>query len=82
MSVSSSQFDPKRFKELVVASVIKHDLPFRFVECEGVREAMQYLRSGVQLISRNTVKADLIKMHVREKKRLNLCCMIVLGGSI
>lgn len=51
MSVSSSQFDPKRFRELVVASVIKHDLPFRFVEYEGVRETMQYLGSGVQLIS-------------------------------
>jgi hypothetical protein len=46
MSVSSSQFDHKRFRKLVVASVIKHDLPFRFIKYEGVREAMQYLCSG------------------------------------
>jgi hypothetical protein len=32
LSVSSSQFDPKRFKNLVVASIIKHNLPFQFVE--------------------------------------------------
>jgi hypothetical protein len=31
---------------------------------------MQYFRSGVQLISRNTVKADLIMMHVREKQKI------------
>jgi hypothetical protein len=47
MSVVSSKFDPKKFRELIVASIIKHDLPFRYVEYEGVRESMQYLRPGV-----------------------------------
>jgi hypothetical protein len=70
MSVVSSKFDPKKFRELIVASIIKHDLPFRYVEYEGVRESMQYLRPGVQLISRNTVKADLCKMYANEKQKL------------
>ena len=47
MSVISSKFDPKNFRELIVASIIKHDLPFRYLEYEGVRESMQYLHLGV-----------------------------------
>jgi hypothetical protein len=77
MFVSASKFCPRRYRELLVASVIKHDLPFEYVEYDGVREMMQYLRSDVPLISRNIVKADLIKMHLREKQRvksmLNVC---------
>jgi hypothetical protein len=70
MSVISSKFDPKKFRELIVASIIKHDLPFRYVKYEGVRELMQYLRLGVQLISINTVKTDLCKMYASEKQKL------------
>jgi hypothetical protein len=69
MSVISSKFDHKKFRELIVASIIKYDLPFRYVEYEGVKESMQYLCLGVQLISRNTVKADLCKMYARGKKK-------------
>lgn len=35
MSVSGSKFCPKRFRKLLVASIMKHDLPFRFVEYDG-----------------------------------------------
>jgi hypothetical protein len=74
MLVIFFKFDSKKFKELIVASIIKHDLPFRYIEYEGIRESMQYLRPGVQLISRNTVKADLCKKYASEKiKSLKLC---------
>ena len=69
MSEISFKFDPKKFKELVVALIIKHDLPFQYVEYDGVRKSMQYLRNGVQLISRNIVKADLIKLCASEKQK-------------
>jgi hypothetical protein len=68
MSVISSKFDPKNFRELIVTSIIKHDLPFRYIEYKGVRESMQYLRPSVQLISRNTIKAYLCKMYARKTK--------------
>jgi hypothetical protein len=38
LSVSASKFDTEKFRELWIASIIKHDLPFRFVEYEGIRE--------------------------------------------
>jgi hypothetical protein len=70
MSVSASKFCPKKFRKLLVALVIKHDLPFRYVEYDGVRAIMQYLRSDVPIIFRNTVKVNLIKMYLREKQRV------------
>jgi hypothetical protein len=62
LSISDSKFNPKRYRELVVISIIKHDLPFSYVEYEGVRDTYQYLRSDVPFIYRNTVKDDLVKM--------------------
>jgi hypothetical protein len=68
--VSASKFDTEKFRELWIASIIKHDLPFRFVEYEGIREMLQYLRNDVPLISRNIAKSDVIKMYQREKQRV------------
>jgi hypothetical protein len=77
MFVSGSKFCPKRFKELLVASVIKHDLPFWFVEYNGIREMIKYLGSNAPLISKNTFKANLRNLHLREKQNvksmLNVC---------
>jgi hypothetical protein len=75
--VSNSKFCLKKFRELFVASVIKHDLPFRYVEYNGVREMMQYLRSDVPHICGNIAKVDMHKMYLREKQRVksmsNVC---------
>jgi hypothetical protein len=66
VSVSVCKFCPKRFIEWLVASSIRHDLPFRYVEQNGVRETMQCLHS-VPLICENIAKANLIKMNLSEK---------------
>jgi hypothetical protein len=77
LSVSASKLCPKRYRKLLVGTIIKHDLHFSYVEYDGVREVHRYLRSDVPLISRNTAKADLIKMHMLEKQNvkslLNVC---------
>jgi hypothetical protein len=70
MFVSSSKFCPKKFRELLVALVIKHDLPFRYVEYESIREMIKYLHPDAPLISRNTLKADLKNLHLREKQKV------------
>ncbi|KAG6662042.1 hypothetical protein CIPAW_03G216300 [Carya illinoinensis] len=69
ISVSTSKFDPVQYRQLLVEAIVKHDLPFRFVEYSGVRTFMQYVRPDIPIISRNTAKADLIKMYHREKKK-------------
>jgi len=77
MSVSASKFCAKRYRKVLVASIIKHDLPFRYVEYNGVREMMQYLRSDVPHICGNIAKVDMHKMYLREKQRVksmsNVC---------
>jgi hypothetical protein len=77
MSVSALKFCPKRYRELLIAAIIKYDLPFSYVEFDSVREMHRYLHSDVPLISRNIVKADLVKMHMLEKQKvkslLNVC---------
>jgi hypothetical protein len=70
LSVSNSKFCPKKFRELLAALVIKHDLPFGFDEYEGWREMIQYLHPDAPLISRNTLKADFKNLHMREKQKV------------
>ncbi|EOX99652.1 BED zinc finger,hAT family dimerization domain [Theobroma cacao] len=67
MLMRSSKFDLEKFRELVVATIVMHNLPLSFVEYIGTKSMLSYLREDVVLISRNTVKADIIKMHKREK---------------
>lgn len=67
MSMHTSQFDPVIFRELLVAAVVMHDLPFSFVEYTGIRAIFKYLEHNVPIISRNTAKSDVLKMHNREK---------------
>ena len=77
LSISASKFFPKRYKELLIAVIIKYNLLFLFVEYDGVRKMNRYLCSDVPLISRNTVKADLVTMHMLDKQKvkflLNVC---------
>ena len=32
-----SKFDPEKFRELLTAAIIMHDLPFQFIEWVGIR---------------------------------------------
>ncbi|KAL5556060.1 hypothetical protein UlMin_038296 [Ulmus minor] len=70
LGVLSNKFDPDKLRELIVYAIIMHDLPFQFVEYEGVRSILQYLRPEVQLVSRNTIKSDCMKIHQKEKARM------------
>ena len=70
LSTDTCKFDSAKWRELVASCVIMHDLPFQFVEYKGVRAMLQYLYPDVELVSRNTVKADCLKMHQREKTKI------------
>ncbi|KAG6661457.1 hypothetical protein CIPAW_03G174800 [Carya illinoinensis] len=70
VSVGNLKFDTNEYRELLVATIVKHELPFRFVEYLGVRYLLQYLRPDILTIFRNTTKADLVKMYHREKRKI------------
>ncbi|CAL2228299.1 unnamed protein product [Prunus armeniaca] len=66
----SAKFDPNKFRELLVMSIIKHELPFQFVEYAGIRDVFNYICADIKLISRNTAKADVLSLYNREKGKL------------
>ncbi|XP_059629599.1 zinc finger BED domain-containing protein RICESLEEPER 2-like [Cornus florida] len=70
ISMRASKFDFNRFHELVSAAIIMHNLPFQFVEYEGIRNMCHYLNEEAQPVSRNTAKVDILRMYKNEKGRL------------
>ncbi|XP_024029605.1 zinc finger BED domain-containing protein RICESLEEPER 2-like [Morus notabilis] len=82
VTLGGSKYDPEKFCELVVAAIIMHDLPFSFVEYAGIRSIFQYLHPQIQLVSRNTAKADALKFYKREKLRLKLMLETIPGQML
>ncbi|XP_031378256.1 zinc finger BED domain-containing protein RICESLEEPER 2-like [Punica granatum] len=70
MSLRNAIFDPERFRELLIAAIIMHDLPLAFVEYTAIRSVFAYLRESVPVISRNTARADVLKVYKKEKSRV------------
>ena len=51
-------------------SLIKHDLPFSYVEYDGVRVVWKYLKHEVKFISCLTVAHDAWKIYLQHKAKL------------
>ena len=43
MSIHANKFNQEKIHELLVMAITMHDLPFQFVEYEGIREIFTYL---------------------------------------
>ena len=52
---------------MLAEAIIKHNLPFSFVEYEGIRKVFSYLNLDVKHIFRNTSKADVLKFYKKKK---------------
>ena len=61
LSLSSIQYDSNKFRELVIVSIVMHDLPFQFVEWAEIRAIHQYLYPNVDTLTRNTTKVNVLK---------------------
>ncbi|GKD13332.1 zinc finger BED domain-containing protein RICESLEEPER 2-like protein [Tanacetum coccineum] len=70
LDTRNAKFSQDKFRELLVHAVVRHDLPYSFTEYEGVRDVFNYLEPDVTHITRNTTKADMLKLHGVESKRL------------
>ena len=65
--VLQNKITQEKFREMLAEAIIKHNLPFSFVEYEGIRKVFSYLNSNVKHISKNTSKADVLKLYKKEK---------------
>ena len=69
MALRSSRFDQNTFRDLLVAATVRHELPLSFVDYKGVRDVFTYLQPEANVIARNTVKSDLLKLYKKEKEK-------------
>ncbi|CAH1447057.1 unnamed protein product [Lactuca virosa] len=63
-------FNPSTFRELLAIAIVRHDLPFQFVEYEGIKRCFTYLNHEVNLVKRNTIKSDIKNMFGIEKLKI------------
>ncbi|GJZ01904.1 hypothetical protein Tco_0519865 [Tanacetum coccineum] len=72
--VGSSSKGQKRKRKLTSkpgeSLYFRHDLPFSFSEYKGFKTVFEYLQPSVSHITRNTTKADIIKLYEHERNRL------------
>ena len=70
ITVRNGMFDLKVFRDLITSAVVRHNLPLKFVEYEGIREAFLYAHPQATLVSRNTLRADILSCYKTERKKL------------
>lgn len=69
--VHNGAFDPKVFRDMITDAVVRHILPLQFVEYEGIREAFLYANSRATLVSRYTLRSDILLNYKSEKRKLH-----------
>ncbi|XP_050908840.1 zinc finger BED domain-containing protein RICESLEEPER 4-like [Lathyrus oleraceus] len=62
--------DKKVSRSMCATAIIAHDLPYKFVEFQKIRDWMKYLNPDFSPISRNTAKADVDEIFKTEKEAL------------
>ena len=69
-SIIATKFDADDFRELVASAIIMRDLSFQFVEWVAMKKMLCYLRPKLHIVSRNTYKADCLRIYNREKSKI------------
>lgn len=67
---SARKLDIMLLHELIAMTIIKHDLPYSFVEYRRIRMSFTYANRSIWLWSRNTAAADVLKIFEKEKLKL------------
>ena len=73
------RFEEKIYRDLLARAIIRHGYSFSWVEHEGNKEIHTYLNNEVRTITRNTTKADCLKLHAQFKKQLKLAFLALPG---
>ncbi|KAL3519158.1 hypothetical protein ACH5RR_021747 [Cinchona calisaya] len=71
-SLRNPKISQEKFREVLSFAIIKQDLPFSFVEYEGIRDVFKYLNPDVKNITRNTAKMDILKLHGIEAQEMKV----------
>jgi hypothetical protein len=63
----------------LIEAIIRHDLPFSFVEYEGIKAVFSYISPTLRLPCRNTVKPHVLKLFKSEKLKLQTLLSSIQG---
>ncbi|CAA0836411.1 Zinc finger BED domain-containing protein DAYSLEEPER [Striga hermonthica] len=66
----SRKISQKVLREKIAQAIIRHDLPFSFVEYDGIKDVLKYCNPDVRTFSRNTASSDVLKLYTAKKKIL------------
>ncbi|KAH9765048.1 BED-type domain-containing protein [Citrus sinensis] len=59
----------RRVKLFVARMIVLHELPLAFVEYVGFYDLLKLLQPSIETISRNTIKAEILRLYDVEKKK-------------
>ncbi|XVF69266.1 hypothetical protein PTKIN_Ptkin11bG0067100 [Pterospermum kingtungense] len=68
--LNTGQLDQQGYQEVVAKAIIKHGYPFTWSEHSSNRDVHVFLNKSIQPVSRNTIKADCLKLHQSLKQEL------------
>ena len=69
MSSNPYQYDQVKVRSNLTCMVILHEYPLSMVDHIGFREFVSFLQPLFKLISRNTLKSDILKIYDNEMEK-------------
>ena len=66
---SESKWDMATVKLFVARMIVLHELPLAFVEYVGFYDLLKLLQPSIETISRNPIKAKILRLYDVEKKK-------------
>ena len=62
-------FDPEESRKLLAQMIVLHEYPLSMVEHEGFKDYSYSLQPLFKVVSRNTIRSDILKIYEEEKKK-------------
>ena len=69
MSLNTYQFDQVRVRNKLARMVILHEYPLSIVDHIGFEEFVAELQPMFKLVTRNTLKSDILKIYDNEREK-------------
>ena len=69
VSLNNYQFDQARVRNKLARMVILHEYPLSMVDHIGFREFVTDLQPMFKLVTRNTLKSDILKIYDNEREK-------------
>ena len=69
ISLNAYQFDQNIVRNNLARMIIQHEYPLSIVDHIGFREFVKSLQLLFKLISRNTLKSDILKIYDNEREK-------------